>query len=125
MTVVYSAGPYGNISHETIQERPVVFVQGAPAAAPSPNDAFRAFARALTNGIASVGTFDANGTSSVTVDDVNMKTTSLVIISLNTVGGTVGAIPHVETITAGTGFTIIGTASDTSTYNYAIINPQS
>jgi len=46
----------------------------------------------------------------------------IVLISLNTVGGTVGAIPKVTTITAGTSFTVAGTASDTSTYNWAIIN---
>ena len=39
------------------------------------------------------------------------------IFSLNTVGGTVGAIPHIETITAGTGYTWQGSVSDTSTYN--------
>ena len=35
-------------------------------------------------------------------------------------GGTVGAVPAITTITPGTGFTIVATASDTSTYNYSI-----
>lgn len=68
-----------------------------------------------------VGTFVANGTTPVTVSNTNVAVTDAIIVSLNTVGGTVGAVPSVKTITASTGFTIAGTASDTSTYNYAII----
>lgn len=67
------------------------------------------------------GAFVANGASAVTVANANVTATSMILISLNTVGGTVGAIPAVQTITAGTGFTVAGTASDTSTYNYLII----
>ena len=66
----------------------------------------------------SLGSFVLNGTTAVTVADANVALTSVIVPSLNTVGGTVGAIPSVKTITAGTGFTISGTASDTSTYNY-------
>lgn len=69
----------------------------------------------------SVGTFVANGASAVTVNNTNIAITDAIIISLNTAGGTVGAIPAVKTITAATGFTVAGTTSDTSTYNYAII----
>lgn len=64
------------------------------------------------------GTFVCNGATPVTVADAGVALTSIIIASLNTAGGTVGAIPRVVTITAGTGFTINGTASDTSTYNY-------
>lgn len=71
--------------------------------------------------IKSSGTFTANGTSAVTVADTNVTANSNIIVTLKTVGGTVGAVPSVKTITAGTGFTISGTASDTSVYNYAII----
>jgi hypothetical protein len=67
------------------------------------------------------GTFTANGASAVTVANANVLTTDAIVISLNTVGGTVGAIPRLDTITAGTGFTVKGTASDTSIYNYAIL----
>ena len=67
------------------------------------------------------GTFIANGATPVTVAAANVTATSMILISLNTPGGTVGAIPAVATITAGTGFTVAGTASDTSTYNYLII----
>ena len=67
------------------------------------------------------GTFVANGASVVTVADANVSATSMVIVTLKAPGGTVGAIPVVQTITAGTGFTVAGTASDTSTYNYLLI----
>lgn len=68
----------------------------------------------------STGTFVANGVTPVTVANANMTAGSNVVITLKTVGGTVGAIPHLATVTPQTGFTVIGTASDTSTYNYEI-----
>lgn len=63
----------------------------------------------------------ANGTSAVTVAAPQVTATSQIIPSLNTVGGTVGALPAIQTITPGTGFTFKATASDTSTYNFLII----
>lgn len=67
------------------------------------------------------GTFVLNGVTPVTVADANVSSVASVItISLNTVGGTVGAIPAIQTITSGTGFTVAGTALDTSIYNYKI-----
>ncbi len=68
------------------------------------------------------GTFVANGTSAVTVSNTSIAVTDTIVISLNTVGGTVGALPTVKTITASTGFTVKADASDTSTYNFAIIS---
>lgn len=70
---------------------------------------------------ATSGTFVCNGATPVTVAEPNLTANSMVIISLNKVGGTVGAIPAVQTLTPGTGFTVAGTASDTSTYNYLIL----
>jgi hypothetical protein len=67
------------------------------------------------------GTFVCNGATPVTVVAASLTATSLILISLKTVGGTVGAIPAVQTVTPGTGFTVAGTASDTSTYSYLII----
>ena len=67
------------------------------------------------------GTFVCNGITPVTVGNTSFAITDAVIISLNTVGGTVGALPHLATATGGTGFTTVGTALDTSTYNYALI----
>lgn len=67
------------------------------------------------------GTFVCNGTSSVTVADTRVQLGTVIVPSLRVVGGTVGAIPSVKTITPGVGFTISGTASDTSTYNYVLL----
>ena len=82
------------------------------------------------------GSFAANGTSPVTVSNVPLGANATIEIMLGTVGGTVGAVPAVQTITkstsAGMGpqgapafngsFTVAATASDTSTYNFRIIN---
>lgn len=67
------------------------------------------------------GTFVANGATPVSVSTTAVAASDAIIISLNTVGGTVGVQPHVATLTASTGFTVVCTASDTSTYNWAII----
>jgi hypothetical protein len=64
------------------------------------------------------GTFVCNGATPVVVADANVTANSIIIATLKTIGGNVGAIPAVTSITPGTGFSITGTASDTSTYNY-------
>lgn len=66
-------------------------------------------------------TFTANGASNVTVPDVRVTAQSMVFITLKTIGGTVGAVPAVKTITPGTGFDVAATASDTSVYNYVVL----
>lgn len=70
---------------------------------------------------ATAGTVVANGASNVTVNTTSITAKSIVIFSLNTVGGTVGQLPHVVSLVAGTSFTINATSLDTSTYNWAII----
>lgn len=70
---------------------------------------------------ANSGTFTADGATPVTVAASEVTANSQILITLKTVGGTVGAIPHVETITPGTGFTVVGIADDTSIYNYTIV----
>jgi len=67
------------------------------------------------------GVFTCNGATAVTVTEPTVTANSAIVITLKTVGGTVGAVPAIQTITAGTGFTIAGTASDTSVYNYLVI----
>ena len=62
-----------------------------------------------------------NGATPVTVAAASVTASSIIIPSLTTVGGTVGALPVVKTVTPGTGFTFAGTASDTSTYSFLII----
>lgn len=67
------------------------------------------------------GSFVADGATPVTVADTNVTANSVILIYLLTVGGTVGTLPSVKTKTAGTGFTVAGEASDTSTYGYLIL----
>jgi hypothetical protein len=67
------------------------------------------------------GTVVLNGATPVTVVDPNTRLNSIIFFTLNTVGGTVGAVPSIKTITPGTGFTVAGTAGDTSVYNYVIL----
>lgn len=67
------------------------------------------------------GTFVCNGATPVTVGNTSLAAGDLILISLGTVGGTVGAIPAVQTRTASTGFTVAGTSLDTSTYQYLLI----
>ena len=64
------------------------------------------------------GTYVCNGVTPVTVADTGVTATSIIVFTLVTVGGTVGAQPVIATITPGTGFTAKGTASDSSTYNW-------
>lgn len=71
--------------------------------------------------IADQGTFTANGATTVTVASSRVTATSVVSISLNTVGGT-PAPPFLFTLTAGTGFGVRSTAGDTSVYNYVVWN---
>lgn len=67
------------------------------------------------------GTFTCNGATPVTVTEPNVNANSTILITLKTVGGTVSpSVPYIATITAGTGFTVTGTASDTSVYNYKV-----
>ena len=67
------------------------------------------------------GTFTANGVTAVTVSSTAITANSLIIFTLKTVGGTVGAYPTVKTITPSTGFTVACTALDTSVYNWGVI----
>lgn len=76
----------------------------------------------LASATGSTGTFTATGVTPVTVSNTNVTANSQVLVTLKTVGGTVGtSAPNVRTITVGTGFTIAGIALDTSVYNYSIV----
>jgi len=67
------------------------------------------------------GTVVLNGATPVSVGNTSITANSVVVFALKTIGGTVGAHPAIQTITPSTGFTVAGSALDTSTYNYAII----
>jgi hypothetical protein len=66
------------------------------------------------------GTFTMNGATPVVVANANLQAGDMVQFMLRTPGGTVGAYPSIKTRTNGTGFTVAGTASDTSVYEYRI-----
>lgn len=69
-----------------------------------------------------IGTFVNNGATLVTTANTLVTANSFFLISMNTPGGTVaGAPPNVSAFTAATNFVTKGTASDSSTYNYMII----
>lgn len=71
----------------------------------------------------SSGTVTLNGATGVAVSNTAVTANSIIVFTLKTVGGTVSpSAPNVKTITAGSGFTVAGTASDTSLYNYRIIS---
>ena len=67
-------------------------------------------------------TFVCTSGGTITVSNTNMLVTSNVIISLNTAGGTISTPPAMKTVTAASGFTVLCATSDTSTYNYVILN---
>lgn len=67
------------------------------------------------------GTVTVTGATAATVADTNVTTYSQVTFTLRSVGGTVGAIPKVTTITPGTGFTVVAITADQSVYNYNIL----
>jgi hypothetical protein len=68
------------------------------------------------------GTFTCTSGGTITISNTNELATSDVIISLNTAGGTISTAPAMKTVTAGTGFSVLCGAADTSTYNYDILN---
>lgn len=68
-------------------------------------------------------TVTINGASNVTIVDSGYTLGDIVLFGLLTVGGTVGNTPKVTTGTTGTGFTVAGTASDTSVYSWVRFTP--
>lgn len=71
----------------------------------------------------SSGTVTLNGATPVVVSATQVTANSTVVFTIKTAAGTVSPnAPNVLTITPGTGFTVGGTASDTSIYNFTIIN---
>lgn len=68
------------------------------------------------------GTFVCTAAGTITIANALELVTSDVVISLNVAGGTITTSPAMKTVTSGTGFTVLCGASDTSTYNYDILN---
>jgi hypothetical protein len=68
------------------------------------------------------GTFVCTGAGTITISNSNVAAASNVIISLNVAGGTITTPPAMKVVTAGTSFQVLCGATDTSTYNYVILN---
>lgn len=77
----------------------------------------------LANGVTGAlgaGTFTATGTTGTTVTTTAIEATDVVVMSMNTAGGTPGA-PYLSAITAGTSFVVKSATGDTSVYNWALL----
>jgi len=85
-------------------------------------DGFNTSAGTLTISGGYRGTFTLVA-GAATISNANVTASSVIIITMHTPGGTIGLYePMVATKTAGTGFTVATLATDTSTYDYVIIN---
>lgn len=114
------------MAYATLTGNEVLLVQGVQASGQPAATQFHT-TTGLIAGLAgssagTKGTFTLNGATPVTVANTAVTANSQVLITLKTVGGTVGtSAPNVRTITVGTGFTVAGIALDTSVYNYTIL----
>jgi hypothetical protein len=68
------------------------------------------------------GTFVCTAGGTITVANSNAVATSDIVITMNTAGGTVTTPPAFKTPGNGTNFTVLCGATDTSTYNYLILD---
>jgi hypothetical protein len=68
------------------------------------------------------GIFVCTNAGTITISNTLESATSDVVISMNAQGGTITTPPAMKTVTAGTGFTVLCGVTDTSTYNYDILN---
>lgn len=76
----------------------------------------------ITTPSAWIGAFTCTAGGTVSVTNSNVDSTSDITITLKTAGGTISTPPAFNTLTAGTGFSVLCGASDTSTYRYHVWN---
>lgn len=76
----------------------------------------------IGNPLTNSGIFTATAATAYTINNPNIQKNSIVVFSLNTVGGTPAGAPYVSLIVAGTSFNVQAGAGDTSVYNYLILN---
>lgn len=106
---IYADALYGNISGTAIY------------AAQATLDLIIAKTLYLLASSTTAGNFTLNGATPVSITNSSAAVGAIVLFGLRTPGGTVGNLPTVKTINAGVGFTVAGTAGDTSDYSYHII----
>jgi len=80
------------------------------------------YSGALHGPSARKGTFVCTAAGTIPISNTNELATSDVLISMNAQGGTITTSPAMKTVTGGTGFTVLCGATDTSMYNYNILN---
>lgn len=80
------------------------------------------YAATLNVAAARVGTFVCTNAGTISISNASVVATSAIVISMNAQGGTITTPPAMKTITAGTGFSVLCGATDTSTYNYDVLN---
>jgi len=73
----------------------------------------------LASNLSPVQTVTLDEDTPVTVANTNVTSNSIITFTLKT-ANTPGAYPTIQTITPGTGFTVQGSAGDTSVYNYSV-----
>jgi hypothetical protein len=66
------------------------------------------------------GTVTANGTTAVSVSNSLVQANSIIVLNRNSTSATSTLPAFVSSLTPGTGFTIVNTVLDSSTYNYLI-----
>ena len=70
----------------------------------------------------STGTVTATNGTPVSVANTNVTANSIILLTVKTATGTNAGQAYVSSTTASTGFSITSGASDTSVYNYMILN---
>jgi hypothetical protein len=70
----------------------------------------------------STGTVTANNTTPVAVSNTNVTSNSIVLLTVKTATGANAGQAYVSSTTASSGFSITSGATDTSVYNYMILN---
>ena len=68
------------------------------------------------------GSVTANNAGVVNVPLPSVTANSVVLLSVKTAVGANAGVAYVSSLTAGTGFSIVGGAADTSVYNYVVLN---
>jgi hypothetical protein len=72
---------------------------------------------------AKMGTLTLNGATAVTVPTTAVTASSRIFLTIQAPGGTPAGVAYVSGRTAGTSFTVKGTAGDTSTVAWLIVEP--
>jgi hypothetical protein len=68
------------------------------------------------------GTFTCTAAGTITVASTPVIVGSDILITMETAGGVITTPPAFKTLTAGTGFSVLCGATDTSTYRFTVLN---